>query len=138
MVFSNISLAAAPAWLMVMTSNSGRIDKSAESYKLSIDSGDVKNLLSFSERPMRIVNKLTIGDFVKFWAKDGGFSASPPNAAIVIDGDIQVAILKTLSMTKSILTFELGAEKNTKLHEAKGSDIQIFIDSGNYKTPGVY
>ena len=73
--------------LFVQTATGGAIKPVAGKagvYSLTLQ-GVPAEVTSFTDRPLRVRSGLTTADFVGIW-NGGTFDASPPNAALVIDG----------------------------------------------------
>lgn len=88
---------AAPSLLFVQQASGGTLTTSGSAYRLTLRG--VTSVASFTDRPTRDAGSELAATFVRRW-KARGFSADPPNAALVLDGAPRGRDLAILTLSR--------------------------------------
>ena len=118
--------------LYVLMAKYGELKKDVDGeFQLTIPRNKMENFLGFTDRPQRRVERrISRREFQKNWRKgvSKSYEEDPPNAALIVDGDLQVVVLKSFKTTSRELVFSVGRDGHESLFEVKGPVI-LFIDS---------
>ena len=118
--------------LYVLMAKYGELKKSPNNeFVLTIPRNKVENFLGFTDRPERRVHRRISGNqFQKNWKKgiSSSYEEDPPNAALIIDGDLQTVVLKSFKTTSKEMFFVVSRDGHESIFEKKGPVI-LFIDS---------
>ena len=127
--------------LYVLMAKYGELKKSQNGeFVLTIPKNRIENFLGFTDRPERRVNRRVSGNqFQKNWKKgiSNSYEEDPPNAALIIDGDLQTVVLKSFKTTSKEMVFMVDRDGHESIFEKKGPVI-LFIDSSTNKELGEY
>ena len=118
-----------PSFLFVILSNYGQIQKDSDgSYQLILDHGDIEKVLSFSDRPYRIVKHMTGAELQSDWnIGSDSFKKDPPNATVIINQHLQTIVLLNMKVVGDQTIFTIRPDGPQSLLEMKGR-VQVFID----------
>ena len=131
------------SFLFVLQAHKGTITQTTNGYELTLQNMD-KNVLYFSDRPLRTAGFEVLSRFMNGWAKkNNSFQKSPPNAAMIhadlstnladIAEALPVELINPTKIAPNSWKFQLH-DLNGKLKTGSYKKISLFIDS--YSTNG--
>lgn len=118
-----------PGWVVVFTAKYGEIVRKTRGYELVFQRKDIDSALSFSDQPTRLVDKLNATELDKLW-KTGknSFANYSPSAAIIINGQTQLVILRFIIVTEDKVSFVLTTLQ-APIKLMSGKNAALFIDA---------
>ena len=119
-----------PAYLFVILSNDGKIQKASDGTdQLLLDHGEVEKVLAFTDRPHRLVKHMTGKDLQTIWPEGANsFAEDPPNATVIINQHLQTIVLLNMKVVGEQTIFTIRADGPQGLVEIDGR-VQLFIDN---------
>jgi hypothetical protein len=118
-----------PDYLFVMLAKQAEIKKQGDSYKLILKQTQVNHVLQFSDKPFRIANYMRGQQLTEFQPQaKQDLRAYPPNAAIIINEQLQAVQLLDMSYVDGTMEFTL-AEDSMPIKPMLGTNAAVFVDS---------
>ncbi len=122
-----------PSYLFVIMSNYGLIQQVSDgSYQLILDHGDVEKVLSFTNRPYRLVQHTTGEDLESIWSEgSNSFAEDPPNATVIINQHLQTVILTNMTVQGDKTIFTIESDGTNSIIPMSGV-CQVFVDANDF------
>ncbi len=116
-------------YTFVLLADSGSIKQAQNGhYQLMINSMNIDKVIAFSVSPYHIAKTSTGQWFANSWNKGvNSFADDPPNAAVVINQDVQTVTLLSLEVIGNQLLFTIKADGVQPLHPISGRTT-LFVD----------
>ncbi len=118
-------------YTIVILSKYGTIKQAAGGqYQLVVDYTNIDKVIAFGANPYRIVKTSTGKSLANSWNEGvNSFAEDPPNAAVVINQQLQMVTLLSIEIVGNQMVFSIKADGPQSLTVASGRTT-VFIDSG--------